>query len=178
MFEHFVEAQNKKFEIFLNVTLFIFDWRWVMKVGLLFFRLRSAILFDHLCCNYFQNTPPRCVTEHPMLVISESPSAFIVFIVLSRSVTWLLTFHLLIQIFFHLPVPAWSFGIPCAVEASSCRGTAFLVLRSSHTAGVLVRTSGTCCSVLCMEQTVRQTWPLYLEHQFHWKIFSKNIILK
>lgn len=132
------------------------------------------------CCAIitFRTHPQGAWQNHPMLVISESLSAFIVFIVLSRSVTWLLTFHLLIQIFFHLPAPVWSFGIPCAVQASSCRGTAFLVLRSSHTAGVLVRTSGTCCSVLCMEQTVRQTCPLYLEHQFHWKIFGKSIISK
>ena len=161
----------------MSRCLYLTDDEW-WKWGCCFSDYGQPFSLIMLCCNYVQNTPPRCVTEHPMLVISESLSAFIVFIVLSRSVTWLLTFHLLIQIFFHLPVPAWSFGIPCAVEASSCRGTAFLVLRSSHTAGVLVRTSGTCCSVLCMEQTVRQTWPLYLEHQFHWKIFSKNIILK
>ena len=30
----------------------------------------------------------------------------------------------------------------------------------------------------CMKQIVRQTWLLYLECQFHWKIFGKNIILK
>ena len=92
-------------------------WKW----GCCFSDMVSHSLWSCFAIITFRHTPLRCVTEHPMLVIPESLSAFIVFIVLSMSVTWLLAFHLLIQIFFRLPTPAWSFGIPCAVQAPFCR---------------------------------------------------------